>query len=215
MAIAANNRKEKSMWASLELVLLGLTIAFFSATIFNHVSPAYTIAMAMVFTMAFGGYTFVRKSLGTGVSIITIGVFWLALEYLLLKWSPSPSVFLADLFSAKPNWVNWNSKTGYLGASLWILICNTLLYLAVLTEKKINWVFLVAFVLSISSTLIYSLMQKSDPITRDQMVHLYSLNGFDPNSAYGRAGEFIPRTSAWLSVLILLFTLVKRKTTRK
>jgi apolipoprotein N-acyltransferase len=215
IAIAVNNRKEKSMWTSLELVLLGLTIAFFSATMFNDIILAYTIALAIAFTMPFLGYTFVRKTLGPGASIITIGLFWLAIEYLLLKWDPDSSIFLADLLSLKQEWVRWNSKTGYLGASLWILISNTLLFQAVLTEKKINWVFLVLFILSIAGPIAYSLALKTDSVTRDQMAQLYSANNMDVFSNYSTTGELIPRTSAWISVLILLFTLVKRKTARK
>lgn len=106
IAIAANNRKEKTMWTSLELVLLGLTIAFFSVSIFNSISPAFTIALAMIYTLAFVGFTFVRKTLGPGVSVITIGLFWLAVEYLLLKWNPQSSIFLADLLSLKQDWLS-------------------------------------------------------------------------------------------------------------
>jgi apolipoprotein N-acyltransferase len=214
IAIAVNNRKEKSIWTSLELILLGLTISFFMATLFNKTEPAYIIGQAIIFTMAFLGYTFVRKNLGPGVSLITIALFWLAIEYLLLKWNPASSIYLADALQLKPEWVRWNSKTGYLGASLWILITNILVFQAVLTANKTNWLFVILFVLSIAVPITYSYLLDSDSITKDQLVQLYQSKGMDLSESYNASGELIPRTSAWISVLILLFTFVKRKTNR-
>lgn len=214
IAIAVNNRKEKTIWTSLELILLGLTISFFMDTLFNKTEPAYLIGQAIIFTMAFLGYTFVRKNLGPGVSLITIALFWLAIEYLLLKWNPASSIYIADLLQLKQEWVRWNSKTGYLGTSLWILTTNILVFQAVLTEHKTKWLFVVLFVLSVAIPMAYSYMLDSDSITKDQMVRLYQSNGMDLNNSYKASGELIPRTSAWISVLILLFTFVKRKTNR-
>ena len=215
MAIAANNRKEKSIWTSLELILIGISVAFITASIFNDTHVAYTIAQAMVFTMAFLGYTFVRKSLGAGVSIITITLFWLAFEYVFIKWIPTPSIFLADSLLLKRDWLRWNSQVGYLSVSLWILISNTCLYLALLTERKVNWLFVILFIISVAGPIVYSYTLQVDPIDKDQMVQLYS--AADPNlpESYLNRGELIPRTSAWVSVLILLSTLVKRKTSKK
>lgn len=214
IAIAANNRKEKSMWSSLELVLLGLSFSFFAGSLFSPNLLVSILVQAILFTMSFLGYTFVRKSLGPGVSIITLSVFWLTVEYVLLKWSPFPVNFLADLFLLKPEWTAWNTNTGYLGTSLWVLISNTLLYQAVLTEKKVNWIFVVMFAISVVGPIVYSYTLSADAITREQMMQLYSPLP-DVNSDYALRGEFIPRTTSWVSVLILLFTLVKRKTTKK
>jgi len=214
IAIAVNNRKEKSVWTSLELVLLGLSISFFAGSFFSFPLLVSILAQAIIFTMSFLGYTFVRKNLGPGVSTITLSIFWLTAEYVLLKWSPFPINFLADLFYLKPEWTAWNSSTGYLGASLWVLMANTLLYLAVLTEKKVNWIFVVLFLIAVVAPMTYSYTIDSDAISREQMIQLYSLPP-DETSGYTLKGEFIPRTTAWVSVLILLFTLVKRKTTKK
>ncbi|MEP2670615.1 MAG: hypothetical protein ABJH04_16550 [Cyclobacteriaceae bacterium] len=214
IAIAVNNRKEKSVWTSLELVLLGLSISFFAGSLFSFHLLVPILAQAIIFTLSFLGYTFVRKNLGPGVSTITLSIFWLTTEYVLLKWSPFPINFLADLFYLKPEWTAWNSSTGYLGASLWVLMANTLLYLAVLTEKKVNWIFVVLFLIAVVAPMTYSYTIDSDAISREQMIQLYSLPP-DETSGYTLKGEFIPRTTAWVSVLILLFTLVKRKTTKK
>ncbi|MEQ8423870.1 MAG: hypothetical protein RIA63_04110, partial [Cyclobacteriaceae bacterium] len=156
VAIAVNNRKEKSMWSSLELVLAGLSLSFFAARFFDFDQLTFVILQAILFTLTFLGYTFVRKSLGQKVSVITLPLFWLAMEYILLKWYPLPVLFLADLFTLKPQWIRWTSFTGYLGASLWILASNILLYLAVLTEKKVNWLFIILFFLSVVGPIGYS-----------------------------------------------------------
>lgn len=214
IAIAVNNRKEKSIWSSLELVLLGLSIAFFAGSLFEFSLLTSILAQAILYTLAFLGYTFVRKNLGSGVSIITLPIFWLAIEYFLLKWFPFPVNFLADLFLLKTEWTRWNSATGYLGASLWVLTSNTLLYQAVLTEKKVNQVFVVLFFLVVAGPILYSYTLSDDFISREEMLRLYTLPTHDLSN-YSLRGEFIPRTAAWVSVLILLFTFVKRKTTKK
>ncbi|GAB1445229.1 MAG: hypothetical protein KF860_03915 [Cyclobacteriaceae bacterium] len=216
IAIAVNNRKEKSIWDSLELILLGLSISYFAGSLFSFNQLAQILVQTILFTLSFLGYTFVRKSLGAGVSIITLPLFWLAVEYTLLKWSPFPVNFLADLFILKPEWTAWNSSTGYLGASLWVLICNILLYLGVLTEKKVNWVFIGLFILSAAGPILYSYYAAdiAQVVSREEMMLLYSSHP-SANNNYGLKGELIPRTAAWISVLIILFTLVKRKTTKK
>lgn len=215
IAIAVNNRKEKTMWTSLELVLAGLSISLFASSFFDLPQLTFAIVQAILFTLPFVGYTFVRKSLGPGVSIITLPLFWLALEYVLLKWYPFPITFLADSLMLKSNWTAWNGQTGYLGASLWILTCNVLLFQGLLTEKKVNWLFIVLFLLTLLGPIAYSAMTDSNGISRDSMMALYTAGESTANPEYTSRGEFIPRTAAWISVLIVLFTFVKRKTSRK
>ncbi|MEQ8424472.1 MAG: hypothetical protein RIA63_07165, partial [Cyclobacteriaceae bacterium] len=53
------------------------------------------------------------------------------------------------------------------------------------------------------------------PIVREEMMQLYSGGSNDQLSSYHKNGEIIPRTAAWISVLILLFTFVKTKTTKR
>jgi hypothetical protein len=214
IAIAVNNRKEKSMWTSLELVLLGLTISFFAGTFFSITELAFTATQAILFTMPFIGYTFVRKVLGTGVSIITFPLFWLSMEYILLKCSPYPTIYLADLLALKPEWTSWNHSTGYLGSSLWILVTNTLLFQGILTDKKVNWVFITLFIACIASPIVYSYTLETHALTKNDMLQLYASPAAGLSN-YQLKGELIPRTAAWISVLILLFTFVKGKTSRK
>lgn len=212
VAIAGKSRKDNSLWNFLELVMLGLFIGFFSSTLFNPSQIVICILQAILFTLPFLGYAFARSSLGEGVSIITLVLFWLAMEYLLLKWIPLPPIFLADIFKIKLEWVQWNSYTGYLGASLWILTSNIIISKALLTDQKVNWPFLMIFLVVTAGAIIYSYFIDMEPITRQDMLSLYMTTTENINTPYSLKGEFIPRTAAWISVLILLFTFVKSKT---
>jgi hypothetical protein len=44
------------------------------------------------------------------------------------------------------------------------------------------------------------------------MINAYSINPSSVKNAYTRYGELISRTGAWVSILIIIFTLVRIKT---
>lgn len=215
VAIVANDKKENSLWNHLELVLLGLAISFLAATFFNFQRLVDVALWSIAYTLPFLGLAFVRKTLGEGVSLLTLILFWLSVEYLLLKWNPTHIYYLADLVSLKSDWVRWNTSTGYLGASLWILSANYLFYRGLLSTGKVNFAFLALFIVTVAGPIIYSYSLDNDPISREQMIGLYALGAEDSHGAYNLRGEFIPRTSLWVSVLIVLFTFVKKKINRK
>ncbi|MGK0389534.1 MAG: apolipoprotein N-acyltransferase [Maribacter sp.] len=51
--------------------------------------------------------------------------FWLAFEYLHLRWDLSwPWLTLGNGFASFHSWIQWYDITGVLGGSLWIWICN-------------------------------------------------------------------------------------------
>ncbi len=215
VAIATKPRKDNAFWNFLELVMLGLFIGFFSSTLFDPSQILISVLQAILFTLPFLGYAFVRSFLGGSVSVITLALLWLAMEYLLLKWIPMPPIFLADFFKIKLEWDRWNGYTGYLGTSLWILASNIIISKALLTDQKVNWFFLILFIAITSGPIIYSYASDLEPITRQDMLSLYTATPDVGNTPYSSGGEFIPRTAAWISVLILLFTFVKMKTGRK
>ena len=211
-AIAINNRAEKSLWTSMELILLGLSISFWAINQFSFDVLTTSIVSGILFTLPFLGYAFARKNLGTKASLIVILFFWLAIEYILLKIYPK--YFLADLFILKPEWSRWTAQTGYLGVSLWILSTNALLFKALLTEEKINWLMLILFLAMVIGPFTVSHVSAAYPITRQTMLAVYS-NSETGDPGYKSSAEWIARTSAWISVLIVLFTFVKQKTKRK
>lgn len=216
IAIASNNRTTKAPWNSIELVLVALGVGYFSNTFFELENLVIVIVQAIAFAFVFLAFTALRKTIGENVNLMTLLLFWLGLEYVLLKIAPDQFIYLADALQLKPEWSKWSSKTGYLGTSLWILTSNLLLYKAILAHKKVNWIYLASFILSISLPIWYSFSLSSRGVNREEMIALYSHSNLDSLPlAYVESGEFIPRTSAWVSVLIILFGIVKYKIKRK
>jgi hypothetical protein len=138
----------------------------------------------------------------------------LGLEYILLKLSwREQTVFLADVIQLRGEWMKWTAYTGYLGSSLWILCTNLLLYTAVF-KGKLNWYLLALTLICLTGPVIYSLIIKIDGINRMQMISLYS-NVKVESVNYAKRGELVTRTSAWISIAILLLALVKSQTKKK
>lgn len=141
-------------------------------------------------------------------------IFLLGAEYVIIKYIPAQhGVFIADLVQQKPEWIRWNIYTGYLGASLWILSANLIFYQAVFKSDSVKKWTLVMAILFVLLPIIYSLNLSNVAITRMDMTLLYSHSESESN--YSQNGELISRTGAWVSVLIVIFTIVKSKTKQK
>ena len=123
-------------------------------------------------------------------------------------------VFLADLFKYKITWTRWNIFTGYTGATLWILLPNLLFYQALFKLEKINWIMCIVAVLIILGPLVYSLYSSNAALAKADVLNFYS-GRMEYHSAYSEYGELISRTGAWVSLLILIFTVVKAMTKKK
>ena len=203
------------VWEKMEWVLLALTIYFLSAHAFDFSFLISSMVYAILFTMTFVGHVWVRQTLGKRAGKITIIIFWLAVEYILLKVRLVDSIFLSDALRLQPAWVRWNIHTGYLGASFWILSTNLLVYQAVFARNPFQWLWVIAAVIVLGGGLAYSYFINSSPITRKDMLNLYSEKSMIKDVVYLARGELVVRTSAWLSTLILLFTLVKSQTIKR
>ncbi|HRI79705.1 MAG TPA: hypothetical protein PLR06_09245 [Cyclobacteriaceae bacterium] len=204
-----------SVWEKMEWVLLSLVVFFLSSHSFDFNFIVSSLAYAILFTLPFAGYVWVRQTLGSRAGKISIVLFWLALEYLLLKLFPASSTYLADALRLEPSWVRWNIHTGYLGSSLWILITNYMIYQAFLSIQPFRWHWILLAVIFIASPVVYSYSLDISCLTREDMLNLYSGNSMTNNVMYLARGEFVVRTAAWISTLILLFTLVKSQTTQR
>ena len=216
-AISDAAKDKETPWNHLELILLSLAISLFCASIFDTTQLILVLAQAIVFTLAFAGYTFSYQSLGSRLGKFTIIFLWLGLEYLLLKlpWR-SDFYFLADVLELKTSWWKWNADLGYLGISIWVLVVNLIFYLAFLKSSSINWFLVVFAVVLVAGPIVYSAYYLDiSGINRDQMIGWYS-NGSDSiPETYKNRGELITRTAAWLSVLIILLAIVKNKIKKK
>ena len=203
------------VWEKMEWVLLALTIYFLAAHTFDFSFLISSMVYAILFTMPFIGYVWVQQTLGSRAGKITIVILWLAVEYILLKVGLVDSIFLPDALRLQPTWVRWNIHTGYLGASFWILLTNLLLYQALLSKNPFQWHWIASAVIVLGGPLAYSYLINSSAITRKDMMNLYAEKSMIKDVVYLARGELVVRTSAWLSTLILLFTLVKSQTIKR
>lgn len=216
-AISDIAKDKSSPWNHLEVILLSLAVSLFAASVFNTSQIILLLAQAILLTLAFAGYTFAYHNLGNRLGKFTIIFIWLGLEYLMLKlpWRNN-FYFLADALAIQDDWWKWNIEFGYLSISLWVLVVNLFFFMGLFKSPSVNWFYLALAVFIIAGPIIYSGYYLNDPgINREQMISLY--NGVDnaSNKNYTDRGELITRSSAWVSVLILLLALVKNKVKKK
>lgn len=209
-----DHANEKNFWHRVELVAgafaVGLTCRFGLQEPLVMTVVLESLAIGLVFL----AYTYSKRGLGIRLGKVSLILFWLALEYVLLKFfSRKPVFFLADALSGKFEWLAWTNSTGYLGASLWILIANWLLYLG-LFKNGLRIPFLFLFLIVILSPIFYSYNLRTEYATREGMLQLYMGNPTFANG-YSNTGEWIPRTGAWISILIFLSALVKDNIRKK
>lgn len=213
-AIMDQVKEKKSFWNFFELILLALCTSLFCAYLFdtNYIVPV--LIQGILFTLSFVGYSYARRQLGSWLVNFFIILFWLGIEYLLLKLSwPKSILFLADAVQLKTEWLRWTPFTGYLGASCWILLCNFILYMALLRSEKINPALVGLYLLLLAGPIIYSYTLPEHTISRSDMISLYN-HVERTDSAYTKRGEYIPRTAAFLAGLILIFAIIKQKPER-
>lgn len=70
-----------------------------------------------------------KKLTGTAIGLTAFVVYWLTFEFIHLNWELTwPWLTLGNAFASMHMAVQWFEYTGVLGGSLWILICNVLLF---------------------------------------------------------------------------------------
>ena len=206
---------EKNIWNKSELIGVALAIAWWAAALFNWAGLISALLQAISTTLMFVAFSFSKNALGSRLGKLPLLLFWLGLEYVALKLSFGDRVkFLADGFLLQESWWRWTEVTGYLGISLWVLLSNWLFYLSFL-QRGWNALAFAAFVLAVAGPIAYSLLGNFSPIQRSDMLAFYTAGGNPSTAAYAEKGEWIPRTAAWVSVLIMLFALVKSNISKK
>jgi hypothetical protein len=213
-AILDHTIESENFWEHSELILIGLAIFFFSTFLFDPSSLVKAIILAIVFTLPFLGFAYIHESFGARTIKLTVIFLWLGMEYAMVKiqW-PGQAIYLADAFQFVPTWLRWNHETGYLGASAWILLANWVFYGGLL-RPSVNWFLIFLGLAIVISPIAYSLSLNISPIVRSEMITLYKDNSILDN-AYSANGELVARTCTWLSVLIVLFAVVKSRVTKK
>lgn len=199
-----------------EWILAALAIGFVLRSVFQSDAIFHAAVWSVSFAFVFVMFGIVRRQLGKLTGVLPLALFWLALEYIFLKlqW-PGNGWFLADLLSKRPEWTAWMASQGYLAASVWLLVTNLLAWGAFF-RGKVNVPMLMAFIAAVGVPIILSYMQApfDNAISRGEMMSYYA-GETSPAGDYGQRGEWLGRTSAWVSVLVLLFAFVRRKTNKK
>jgi len=218
-AISDSAKDKSTPWNHIELILLALTISLFCTSFFDTQKIMFVLAEAIMLALAFAGYAFSYQSLGTRLGKFTIIFFWLALEYLMLKlpWR-NDFFFLADTFQLQASWWKWNANLGYLASSLWVLIVNLIIYIALFKNSTINWLMVLFAFLLVTVPIVYSVYYIEIPgVNREQMIALYSNSSTNTTFSenYTNRAELVSRSAAWVSVLIILLALVKNKIKKK
>lgn len=210
-AILDHTIESENFWENAELILIGLAISFFAAFAFNTNSIVAALILAIVFTLPFIGFAFVHEHLGERTGKFIVIFIWLGLEYILVKlqW-PAKTFFLADSLASWPTGFKWNTETGYLGASAWILTANWIIYAGTI-RNGLNWPLIILGLAIIGGPIVYSLTLETKPILRETMMELYRKDSV-AQSGYAAQGELVARTCAWISALVLVFAGVKSRT---
>lgn len=192
-----------------------VTALIFSLTMQESMKQSSIFSWIIYFTLlaaVFAAYIFAQRMTHNRLNKFALIIFILGAEYLFLKLMTNFNpVFLADLLRYKPTWTRWNIFTGYGGATLWILLINLLIYEAIFREESINWLVGILAVVLTVVPLVISLNANNDALTKADVIGLYSAN-ISPNALYSERGELISRTGAWVSALIIIFTLIKAMT---
>jgi len=214
-ALAKPADKADSVFEKMELVLLVLAIALMTRALLIHTSLVIAIVMAIGFTLACVLHAWTQQILGSRAGPLTLIFSWLGIEYLALKFIPGEGTYLADALGLMDNWTRWTIHTGYLGISLWVLMVNYCFYLAFLQDQSLRSGWLASGVLLLIGPVAYSYSLSSPPITREIMINLYGNVSPEGDVVYLARGEWVVRTAAWISTLIILFTIVRHQTRKK
>lgn len=128
--------------------------------------------------------------------LMNLVIFYISLEYLMIEWLPYDishwilgAPFINDQYIS-----TWVLYTGYQGITLWIWLGGLLLYRTV--SDKFNFITLILGLLIVALPVIFA-------------------PGVTENTTLYAQGEWIGRTAIWVSILILLYSFVKRKTLKK
>ncbi|UII21892.1 hypothetical protein [Fulvivirga ligni] len=202
-------------WGSYLTIILILIIGFgcwaFSFAKADIVTFAYGAGYGAVASLAFLIFIFTNKYAKNRLGLFTVIIYWLALEYLLLQINPQFSqFFLGSIFKHDTYLISWDLYTGLQGVTVWILLVNLLFYFALfkglaIFNVQIRW-------LSIIYTLIIIVIPFSLNISSEAIVPEDLISGTAQAKQLAGNGEYLGKTAAWVSVLMILYSFVKRKT---
>jgi apolipoprotein N-acyltransferase len=128
-------------WVALAMCLWGVVPTWWVW----YATPAGPIASAVIQPVLMGGvfmlYHFVSKQAPKPLVYTVLVSAWIAAEYLYTVGQVSfPWLVLGNGFAWDVRLVQWYDTTGVFGGSLWVLICNILIYEAITARSGRKWV---------------------------------------------------------------------------
>ena len=93
---------------------------------------------AMFMGIVFQVYHYVRKHVyGVNKGYFVLPFLWITFEFIHVNWKLTwPWLNLGNGFEVYGHWVQWYEYTGILGGTLWIIIVNLLLFMAIRPVQK-------------------------------------------------------------------------------
>lgn len=171
------------------------------------------VFFGIILALLFKGFKLAQRVVPKIKKVMLI-IAILALEFIVLKlgYLKEP-VFIADSLQHATHWTGWNNYTGYLGMSFWVLIVNLFFYKALFEKPTWHWPSALLGVFLLIIPVLISLNTDWTTITRLDMEQVYLSGGYSINAIrYLQQGEWIARTATWISVLMVMFTLIKIRT---
>lgn len=177
----------------------------------------YVIAMVLPFLLLEVSEHYASNKWG----VLMLVVYWLGVEYLLLKLFPETAVhFLSNVLP--PLWMGWNSYTGFLGGSIFIIFGNVLFYHALYKDGgvisgRIRWISTIASaVLIVLIAWLGTSFNLDTQITLENMLEAYHSHSMVVgDTSYAENGELMGRLGLWVTVMVLLYSGVKSKMAKK
>jgi len=175
----------------------------------------------------------VRRS----AALLSFFIVWIGVESLVLSFAPFANGFiLGNTIQGVPNWVQWYSFTGVIGGSAWILLVNMMFYMSLFRDEAIlngavrwrvvPWTLLLIALPVLGSLYFLTSFDNGPEQQRSPFeIHLSLYDQWTPllasenpannyNSTYAMYGEFVGRTGLWLSILVFIWLLVKKISTK-
>ena len=110
--------------------------------VYNSTAAGGIFAMvvnALLMSIPFIFFYFVRKKSNEFIGLFSFICFYLLFEYWHINWELSwPWLTLGNAFAKNIMFIQWYEYTGIFGGSLWILLCNALIYLCLKHVFKIS-----------------------------------------------------------------------------
>lgn len=95
------------------------------------------LANSLLMTAVWALFRFIRKQRGEKLAYASLPLLWMAFEYFHLNWQSAwPWLNLGNGLATATSWIQWYSITGTLGGTLWIWICNLLLFRLLLQYRN-------------------------------------------------------------------------------